>query len=178
MSTIVLPEGQQRLLNWLLDPRAEGAAPSDTTKGTQNNLARAIGVDKSTLSKWKKDPKFVQAWHEQLLEATGGPEAMAVMMKTLVEVATDKKAPAAARVAAARQYIETTDKYSPRKTITVQDPALLNMEDEDLLQRSIRMHERLAAHRRSLGIDGRMQPIDPGENYPRNVLSAAARGEG
>lgn len=159
MATIVLPEGQQRLLDWILDPRAEGAAPSDVTKGTQNHLAKVIGVDKSTLSKWKKDPRFRQAWHEQLLERTGGPEALSVMMKTLVEVATSKDAPAAARVAAARQYLETTEKYSPKRTINVTDPSLLNREDEDLMVRIDNLLSRAKEARRAHGIDGRALPF-------------------
>lgn len=162
MGTISLPEGQQRLLDWILDPRAEGAAPSDVTKGSQNHLAKLIGVDKSTLSKWKKDPRFVQAWHEQLLERTGGPEALNVMMRTLQEVATDKTAPAAARVAAARQYLETTEKYSPRRSINVADPSLLNRDDDDLLLRIDNLLSRAKEARRSMGIDGRRLPFGKG----------------
>lgn len=159
MPTIVLPEDQQKLLNWLLDPRKEGAAPSDTTKGTQNNLARVLGVDRSTLSKWKKDPRFIQAWQEQLLERTGGPEALAVMMKTLVEVATDKTSPAAARVAAVREYLDVTEKHSPRTQIKVADPSLLNRDNEDLMMRIDDMLQRAKTARRTLGIDGRALPF-------------------
>lgn len=162
MGTISLPEDQQRFLNWLIDPRPEGAAPSDTTKGTQNNMARVLGLDKSTLSKWKKDPRFVQAWQEQLLEAMGGPEAMAAMNKVLMEVALDKKNPAAARVAAVRQYQEVSDKYSPKTQIKVADPSLLNRDDNDLILRIDTLLSRAREARRSLGIDGRSMPLGKG----------------
>jgi len=155
MPTIVLPENQQRFLSWLLDPRPEGAAPSDTTKGTQNNMAHQLGLDKSTLSHWKKDPRFVQAWSEQLMEAAGSPATLQAMLGALVEIGRNTKAPAAARVAAVRNYLDVVDKHSPQTVVQVQDPSLLNLDNEELLERTNALLQRTREARRSLGIDGR-----------------------
>jgi uncharacterized protein (UPF0147 family) len=160
MPTILLPEQQQRFLDWMLDPRPAGTGLTAQTKGSQNNLAKILGVDPSALSHWKKDPRFKQAWAEQVLERAGGPEALQRVLETLLSITQDKQAPAAARVAAAKEYLNVTERNTPKPVVKVQDPSLLNRDDAELLDAAHAMMARVAEARRSLGFgaDGKRYP--------------------
>jgi hypothetical protein len=162
--TITLPADQQRFLDWLLDPREPHGVPAEQFKGDRKWLAGAIGVDGGTLSKWEKDPRFRRAWDEQILETSGGPERLQNLLDQLYVIAAgkDETARAADRIAAIRLHLEITERHTPRTTVRVQDPAILQRDDRDLLERADAMNDRIRRARQEALIDGNTLRVTDG----------------
>jgi hypothetical protein len=79
---------------------------------TIGDAAKAAGVDESTLWRWLKLPGFRAAYQAARAEAVSQAiarlqHASGVAVTTLVRVMADQKAPASAKVAAAKTVLET-----------------------------------------------------------------------
>jgi hypothetical protein len=125
---------QARFLEWLLDPRPTTKSEPEG-KGSQNQIAAKLGVSATTLVKWKKDPAFRAAWEKKHADVTGGIQRYAEMLEELYAIAMGRRPgtrPADQR-AALMNYFELVDRYAPKKTLEIKDPALGEMDDDELL---------------------------------------------
>jgi len=149
-TTVSLERRQALFLEWLLDPRSS-AKPEredpDQYKGSQNNLARRMGIAPTTLTKWKSDPRFKQAWDEAIQKVAGGPERLQQMLQELNDIALgkDKSARTADRIAAIKLHLEVVGRHQPKTIIEVKDPRLNSATDEDLLAAAERHAQAIAA---------------------------------
>jgi hypothetical protein len=98
-----------------LNPKQEKALAALLSLGEVKGAAKAAGVGETTLWRWLKDETFAASYRDgrrRLLEASAArlTSDSAAASKVLLQVAQDKKAPASARVAAARAIIENAVK--------------------------------------------------------------------
>lgn len=98
---------KQTYLAWLCTPLKERDPRNQTA------LAKQLGVGRETLSRWKDDKEFIEAWEKMYLKNIGDPSRKSEIMDTLYATATDKDDPK--HVAAAKQYFEIEGSVKPAK---------------------------------------------------------------
>lgn len=128
-----LSVNQARFLEWLLDPRPS-TENEPKGKGSQTNLAKQMGIHPSTLTKWKRDPAFLAAWEKKHQHVTGGIERFQEMLAELYRIGMGRvpgTRPADQR-AALMNYFELVARYQPKKTLEIKDPALAEINDDEL----------------------------------------------
>lgn len=99
----------------ILNPKQEKALASLLALGEVKGAAKAAGVGETTLWRWLKDETFAAAYRDgrrRLVEACASrlTSDSTEASKVLLQIAKDKKAPASARVAAAKAIIENAVK--------------------------------------------------------------------
>ena len=105
-------EHKQAFIAWLLTPKSE------RNPETMNELAEVLGVTRRTLTNWKVDKDFMEAWEREYLRTIGNPERKQTIMDTLFGTASDRDDPK--HVQAAKTYMEIEGSLRPAKTeITV-----------------------------------------------------------
>ncbi|MGG4156878.1 MULTISPECIES: hypothetical protein [Bacteria] len=82
------------------------------TEPTMGGAAEKAGVSESTLWRWMQEESFKERYQEakrqSITHATGRlRQGMTIAVDTLIEIARNKKAPAMARVVAAKTIIES-----------------------------------------------------------------------
>ena len=97
---------KQRLLTWLCTPKKEREPPK------LEDLAEELGVTRRTLTNWKVDPEFLEAWNTMYLRTIGSPEVKSEIMHTLKRTATDPDDPK--HVQAAKTYFEIEGSLKPQ----------------------------------------------------------------
>jgi len=65
---VVLTAAQDAYLQWLCDPQRQG---------TKQDQADALGVNRSTITRWENAPHFRKAWTERVQELGGSPDRLA-----------------------------------------------------------------------------------------------------
>lgn len=114
---------KQTFLKWLC------TAPKDREPKTQEALAAQLGMGRETLSRWKDDKEFLEAWEKMYLKTIGDPERKQKIMDTLYRTATDPDDPK--HVQAAKQYFEIEGSVKPAKMqVEVTRPAKELSDDE------------------------------------------------
>lgn len=119
-SNVVLTEGQEAFLDWLVDP---------ARVGSQNELADKIGVNRSTLSKWKKDIFFKRAWDKRLAELNIEPERIQAVVENMYQAAIGSGPQA---IKAAELYLRYVDRFTPKQEIVSSSSEATEMTDEEL----------------------------------------------
>jgi hypothetical protein len=120
----VMPSAVAEFMDWLLSfPRVPA---------TFKEYAEQHDVHERTLRSWKADPRFVKEWEARASELNVGIERVQAVMDNLFAIASTRQD--AAGVAAANQYLQMVDKYTPKKITIVQDESLDALSNEELLK--------------------------------------------
>lgn len=114
-----LSDRQEKFLDWLVDP---------DRKGSQADCARNIGVDPSTLSKWKRDGSFRSMWEKRLAELNVQPDRIQKVVEALYDAAIGGGQQS---VKAMELYLRFTERFIP-KQIVDDGRGLRDLSDEDL----------------------------------------------
>jgi hypothetical protein len=107
---------KQAFLEWLC------TVPKERDPRTEELFGNKIGVTRRTLSEWKNDKEFLEAWEKKYLRTIGDPGRKAQIMSTLLKTATDPDDPK--HVQAAKAYFEIEGSMKPAKMeVSVTRPA-------------------------------------------------------
>jgi hypothetical protein len=107
---------KQTFLKWLCTPAKE------RDPKTMELLAEQLGLSRRTLTNWKDDKEFLEAWEKRYLKTIGDPSRKQEIMDVLYRTATDADDPK--HVQAAKQYFEIEGSVKPQKMqIEVSRPA-------------------------------------------------------
>lgn len=92
---------QEEFLNWLMTP-AGHRDPS-----SQDKLAQKLGVDETTLRRWKKKPAFKMEWEKRVGDLQQSPERTQKLLDSLYERALggDNNS--------AKLYLQATNRLAP-----------------------------------------------------------------
>lgn len=113
-----LTEDQEKFIEWLVDP---------ARKGSQNDCARTIGVNPSTLSKWKRDLSFRKAWDTRLAELNVQPDRIQKVIESLYENAIGSGPQS---VKAQELYLRFVDRFIPKEEVVTRRGASDLSDDE------------------------------------------------
>jgi Helix-turn-helix of insertion element transposase len=118
---------KQRFLHWLCTP------PSERDPSTMEALAEELGLTRRTLTNWKDDKEFLEAWEKLYLKTIGNPEVKMRIMKTLERTATDPDDPK--HVQAAKTYFEIEGSVKPaRMEVQMTQRPAKELSDEQLAE--------------------------------------------
>jgi len=119
MDSILDPK-QEQYLNWLLVPQTM------REPRTQEGIAKALGVDSSTLRRWQKKPAFMTEWKRRVEELQGSPERTQKLLDTIFERALqgDNKA--------AQLYLQATGRMAPTQVNVEHSTKVAEISDEEL----------------------------------------------
>lgn len=123
---------KQTFLKWLCTP------PKERDPRTQEDLAKHLGFSRETLSRWKEDKDFLEAWEKMYLKTIGDPARKQAIMDTLYRTATDPDDPK--HVQAAKQYFEIEGSVKPAKMqveVTKSAATLTDAELDEILATKI-----------------------------------------
>lgn len=97
----ILDERQERFLSWLLTPAGH------RTPTSQDKLASEMGVDETTLRRWKKKPAFKLEWEKRVNELQQSPERTQKLLDSLYERAMNGDNNSA------KLYLQATNRLAP-----------------------------------------------------------------
>lgn len=119
MDSILEPK-QEQYLNWLVVP-----APYREPR-TEEAMAEVLGVNESTLRRWKKKPVFAAEWKKRVEEMQGSPERTQKLMDNLYDRALggDNKA--------AQLYLQATGRMAPTQVNVEHSTKVSEITDEEL----------------------------------------------
>jgi hypothetical protein len=119
MESILEPK-QEQYLNWLVVP-----APYREPR-TEEAMAELLGVNDSTLRRWKKKPVFAAEWKKRVEELQGSPERTQKLMDNLYDRALngDNKA--------AQLYLQATGRMAPTQVNVEHSTKVSEISDEEL----------------------------------------------
>lgn len=129
-NTPLLDVRQEQYLDWLVTPATE------RQPRTQQEFARTIAVDPTTLRRWEKKPHFKAEWDRRVSEIQGSPERTQRLLDSLYAKALggDNKA--------AQLYLQATNRLLPPTTvINTSKAAELSDEELDALILNIAEHQ-------------------------------------
>lgn len=116
---------KQRYLHWLCTPLKE------REPRTMIQLAEELGVNRDTLTNWRDDKEFCEAWEKLYLKTIGDPSKKSEIMAALLKTATDPDDPK--HVQAAKAYFEIEGSMKPaRMEVSVQNRPTTELTDEQL----------------------------------------------
>lgn len=98
------------LLDWLIDP-VQGDLNSQAKWGKANGVAEA------TITKWKKDPKFRQAWSTELAKRNVSPDRVQTVIDAMFEKAQ------LGDTTAAKLVLDYTNRFAPPTELEAADDA-------------------------------------------------------
>lgn len=115
---------QEQYLEWLLCPKGM------RKPATQEEFAKQVGVDTTTLRRWQKKPLFAELWKKRVEELQGSPERTQALLDNLYERAMggDTKS--------AQLYLQATNRLAPQQvnvTTTGNTSELSDKELDELL---------------------------------------------
>lgn len=116
---LVLSEAQDEFIEWLVDPER---------KGSQNQFARDHGIDPSTLTKWKKDWSFKDAWDKRLAELNVRPDRIQKIVEAMYNAATGTGPQA---VKAMELYLRYVDRFTPKEEV-VTSTSVRDLSDDEI----------------------------------------------
>lgn len=112
-----ISEAQAAAIEWLVDPERVGS---------QKELAARIGVDQTTLSKWKKDYLFRKAWDRRLADLNVSPDRIQRVIDSIFSSATSGD------MKAADLYLRYVDRFTPKVAVVNESRDIKEMSDEEL----------------------------------------------
>ncbi len=121
-----MPDGPAKFLDWLVSfPRVPDS---------QEKYAAQEGISPRTLRRWKTDKRFIKEWESRAHALNVSTERVQQVIDNLFKIASENAGPAG--VKAADLYLQMVDKYTPKKTIVVEDDSLEKLSYADLLSLS------------------------------------------
>jgi hypothetical protein len=93
-------------------------------------MAEKLGISPQTITKWKEESEFLEAWHALYRRTIGSPERMQLVLERLFETATDRTDPR--QVPAAREYRVAVEGVAPTRVDVTVSKAAKDLSDEDL----------------------------------------------
>lgn len=130
---LVLTADQQRYIDWLC------TAPSERNPSTAEEFAAMIGVNSSTLRRWKKKDNFITQWESQSKNHQGSPERTQGVLDAMFAKAVDGD------VRAAQLWLQAMNKMAPAQVEVKHDKSASQLSDEELDE----LIATLAAHEQS-----------------------------
>lgn len=115
-----MTKDQQKFIDWLVEP-AQTRKPK-----TQVEFAETIHASPSTLTKWKKDQKFREAWDATLYELNISPDRIQDVIDSMWAQACR------GNVKAAELYLKYTDRFRDVRTIEHVQSSVEELSDEEL----------------------------------------------
>jgi len=97
----ILDVRQEQFLNWLMTPAGH------RTPTSQDKLALELGVDETTLRRWKKKPAFKLEWERRVNELQQSPERTQKLLDSLYERAMNGDNNSA------KLYLQATNRLAP-----------------------------------------------------------------
>ena len=136
MTSVDRPEDFKRkvFIEWLCTPKRDREPP------TQEAFAREYFLDPSTLTKWKQDRSFLEAWEQHYLATIGSPERKQNILDTLYKTGSDPDDPR--HVQAGAKYIEIVDGLRPQRIDVHHHGPVENLTEEQIDEMLARYAER------------------------------------
>lgn len=97
----ILDVRQEQFLNWLMTPAGHRNPTS------QDKLAAELGVDETTLRRWKKKPAFKLEWEKRVNDLQQSPERTQKLLDSLYERAMNGDNNSA------KLYLQATNRLAP-----------------------------------------------------------------
>jgi hypothetical protein len=97
----ILDVRQEQFLNWLMTPAGH------RTPTSQDKLATELGVDETTLRRWKKKPAFKLEWEKRVNDLQQSPERTQKLLDSLYERAMNGDNNSA------KLYLQATNRLAP-----------------------------------------------------------------
>tara|TARA_B100000586_G_scaffold20362_1_gene13480 strand:+ start:536 stop:988 length:453 start_codon:yes stop_codon:yes gene_type:complete len=116
----VMPELWKNFLEWLLlGPERE--------PGIQKEWAALNGVHEDSLRRWKRDPRFRREWEARAAELNIHVERVQTVIDAVYREA------AQGDVKAASLYLQYIDKFTPKRTLVVDEAEAAALSDDALV---------------------------------------------
>lgn len=96
--------------------------------GTQIEWATTHGVSRDTVSRWKREPLFVDAWNARLKELNVHPVRIQRVLDAIWQKAVDGDSKAASL------YLQYVEKFTPQQKVIVRDKTISEMSDNELAE--------------------------------------------
>jgi hypothetical protein len=116
----ILDPRQEAFLNWLVTP-ASGRVPS-----SQTAYAQQIGVDETTLRRWKNKPAFKAEWEKRVAALQGSPERTQQILDNLFARAMDGDNNSA------KLYLQATGRLAPVQVNVEHSGKVTELSDSEL----------------------------------------------
>lgn len=116
----ILDERQERFLNWLMTPSPH------RTPSSQDKLALEMGVDETTLRRWKKKPAFKLEWEKRVNDLQQSPERTQKLLDSLYERAMNGDNNSA------KLYLQATNRLAPTQVHVEHSTKPSEISDADL----------------------------------------------
>jgi hypothetical protein len=116
----ILDTRQEQFLNWLCTP-ASGRTPS-----SQAAYAKQLGVDETTLRRWKNKAAFKQEWKRRIEDLQGSPERTQQLLDNLFARALDGDNNSA------KLYLQATGRLAPVQLEVAHKTNVMELSDEEL----------------------------------------------
>jgi hypothetical protein len=115
----VMPDLWVELLEWLLsDPRHPA---------TQAEWAEEHGLHPDSITRIKRDPRFVKEWERKAAEKNISVDRVQGVVDSLHKQAM------AGDVKAASLYLQYIDRFTPKSRVVIEDKSLKDLSDEELM---------------------------------------------
>jgi len=118
----ILDTRQEQFLNWLCTP-ASGRTPS-----SQAAYAKQVGVDETTLRRWKNKAVFKQEWKRRIEDLQGSPERTQQLLDNLFVRALDGDNNSA------KLYLQATGRLAPMQLEVAHKTNVTELSDEELTE--------------------------------------------
>ena len=115
----VMPDSWREFLEWLL-------LGPDRQPVTQREWAAEHGGHEDSLRRWKRDPRFTREWDRRAAELNIHPERTQSVIDALHAQAV------AGSVNAASLYLQYIEKFTPRRSLVLEDRAVSGLSDLEL----------------------------------------------
>jgi hypothetical protein len=126
----VPPPLQAAFIEWLTTPQIERDPP------TQELWSRANGVSKDAPRRWKREPRFRQAWQDACSDINISPERLQDIIQTLHTQAV------AGDTQAAKLYLSYVAQLAPPQKITIDDKrSVHDLSDDEIRAQLAEMAE-------------------------------------
>lgn len=164
-----LLEKQVLFLEWLVDPDIQLGKP------TLRSIADELQLDPSTLSHWKKEPLFVEAWNKRLSELNVSPERTQRLVEQMYLIASGEteSARTADQIKAMELYLRFVEKISPPRLLVEAVRPAHELSDAQLADQL----EAEAQSLRSRAIDVPSRQITTGAELRAELARDLASGE-
>lgn len=131
---------QEQYLEWLLCPKGM------RQPATQEEMAKKLGVDTTTLRRWQKKPLFVEVWKKRVEELQGSPERTQVLLDTLYDRALEGD------IKSAQLYLQATNRLAPQQVNVTTSSSASELSDKELeeLLASLAATEKQERHLKSV----------------------------
>lgn len=125
----VMPEGWQHFLDWLVSD------PKDPA--TQYEYAESVGVHPDSLTRIKRDQRFIKEWEKRAAELNISVDRVQGVVDSLHRSAM------AGDVKAAQLYLQYIDRFTPKSRLVIEDRSLSDMSDDEIAAELAEMLEDL-----------------------------------